>query len=219
MSKMFQVYGLGQALIPVLPPPLPFQNPPTSNQTNYEIGQVVYTPSPLPTSFYIYAGAGNWINFTASLSTLTGNSGGAISPTSGNINIVGSGSVSVAGAGSTLTISAVIPPSFTWVSPATTTTMLTNHGYLVRSGAQQTFTLPTTSAVGDVLEIIWVSGAGGWQIAQTANQQVRGGASITTLGNAGTVTSTGIGSAIHLVCTAVNTLWIMDFSVLNFTWV
>ena len=42
---------------------------------------------------------------TSSLATLTGNSGGALSPTASNINIVGSGGVSVAGAGSTLTIS------------------------------------------------------------------------------------------------------------------
>ena len=49
MAKMFQVYGIGQALIPVLPPPLPFENPPTSNQTNYEIGQLVYSPPKAPT--------------------------------------------------------------------------------------------------------------------------------------------------------------------------
>lgn len=61
MSKMFQVYGIGQALIPVLPPPLPFENPPTSNQTNYEIGQLVFTPPQAPTAFYMYAGGGNWI--------------------------------------------------------------------------------------------------------------------------------------------------------------
>lgn len=40
------------------------------------------------------------------VATLTGNTGGAISPTAGNINILGSGIISVAGAGSTLTISA-----------------------------------------------------------------------------------------------------------------
>jgi hypothetical protein len=61
MSKMFQVYGIGQALIPVLPPPLPFQSAPTSNQTNYEIGQVVFTPPTSPTAFYMYGGGGNWV--------------------------------------------------------------------------------------------------------------------------------------------------------------
>lgn len=66
MSKMFQVYGMGQALIPVLPPPLPFENAPNDNQTNYEIGQIVYTPPRAPTEFYIYAGAGNWVQLTDS---------------------------------------------------------------------------------------------------------------------------------------------------------
>lgn len=65
MSKMFQVYGIGQALIPVLPPPIPFQTPPTSNQTNYEIGQLVYSPAQSPTAFYLYAGSGNWVQFAS----------------------------------------------------------------------------------------------------------------------------------------------------------
>lgn len=64
MARMFQVYGIGQALIPVLPPPIGFQNAPTSNQDNYEIGQVVYTPPKNPTAFYIYAGGGSWIQIT-----------------------------------------------------------------------------------------------------------------------------------------------------------
>lgn len=60
MSKLFQAYGIGQPLIPVLPPPIPFENPPTSNQTNYSIGQVAFTPPLAPTAFYFYAGGGNW---------------------------------------------------------------------------------------------------------------------------------------------------------------
>lgn len=66
MSKMNQVYGIGQALIPVLPPPLPFQNAPTSNQTNYELGQVVFSPPRNPTAFYIYSGSGVWSQLLSS---------------------------------------------------------------------------------------------------------------------------------------------------------
>ena len=69
MSKLFQVYGIGQALIPVLPPPIGFENAPNSNQTNYEIGQVVYTPPKAPTAFYLYAGGGSWVE----ISTNSGN--------------------------------------------------------------------------------------------------------------------------------------------------
>jgi hypothetical protein len=71
MAKMFQVYGIGQALIPVLPPPLPFENAPNSNQTNYEIGQVVYTPPRAPTAFYIYAGGGVWSLFASGSGDVT----------------------------------------------------------------------------------------------------------------------------------------------------
>lgn len=51
--------------------------------------------------------------------TLTGNSGGAISPVAGNINTVGTGSITIAGAGNTLT---------------TQLTGLTNHNVLVGAG-------------------------------------------------------------------------------------
>ena len=67
MSKMFQVYGLGQAFIPVLPPPIPFKNPPSQYQKNYEIGQLVYSPPANPTAFYMYAGSGNWASWTSTI--------------------------------------------------------------------------------------------------------------------------------------------------------
>lgn len=60
MPKMFQCYGMGQALIPVLPPPIKFENAPTSNNDTYEPGQLVYTGSAGSYAFYIYAGAGVW---------------------------------------------------------------------------------------------------------------------------------------------------------------
>jgi len=71
MSKLFQVYGIGQALIPVLPPPIAFENAPTSSQTNYSVGQVVYTPGPTANAFYMYAGAGNWVEFATSSGSIT----------------------------------------------------------------------------------------------------------------------------------------------------
>lgn len=56
---------------------------------------------------------------TGLLKTLTGNTGGALSPTAGNISTVGTGSITIAGAGSTLT---------------TQLTGLTNHNVLVGAG-------------------------------------------------------------------------------------
>lgn len=126
MSKMFQVYGIGQALIPVLPPPLPFENAPTSNQTNYEIGQVVYTPPKNPTSFYIYAGGGNW-------SLLTSGSGDvvAVHGTTNQISVS-----TVAGVATVSLPSAIITPGSltTTTTLASTTTMTAGTGLTVTTG-------------------------------------------------------------------------------------
>jgi hypothetical protein len=64
MSRIYNAYGVGQALIPVFPAPLPFENAPTTNNVNFDVGQVVYTPPSNPTAFYIYAGGGVWEQLT-----------------------------------------------------------------------------------------------------------------------------------------------------------
>lgn len=64
--------------------------------------------------------AGNvTLNATGAGQTITGDTGGALSPTAGNWNLLGSGSITTAGAGSTLT---------------TQLTGLTNHSVLVGAG-------------------------------------------------------------------------------------
>lgn len=110
MSKMFQVYGIGQALINMLPPPLPFLNAPTVNQTNYEIGQVVFTPPNSPTAFYIYGGGGNWIEFATNT--------GAILAVNGTANQITATTI-----GGTVTLS--LPAAITTPGSLTTTTSLT----------------------------------------------------------------------------------------------
>src|ERR1700733_5446782 len=83
MSKLFQVYGLGQALIPVLPPPIKFQNAPTSTQTNYSVGQMVYVGDAGDVTFYLYEGDGVWLSLSASVgsvNSVTGSNGVDVSP-------------------------------------------------------------------------------------------------------------------------------------------
>lgn len=74
---------------------------------------------------------------SAVVETLTGNSGGAISPTAGNINTLGTGSITIAGAGSTLT---------------TQLTGLTNHAVLVGAGTATITNVGPTSTSGQVLQ-------------------------------------------------------------------
>ena len=109
MSKMFQVYGIGQALIPVLPPPLPFASAPTSNQTNYEIGQLVYTPAHSPTAFYLYGGGGNWIQFASNSGDII-----AVNGTANQVTVTTSAGVA--------TVS--LPSAITTPGSSTTTTSL-----------------------------------------------------------------------------------------------
>jgi hypothetical protein len=71
------------------------------------------------TNFSVDANGFVALSGTGALITLTGNTGGAISPTAGNINTLGTGSITIAGSGSTLT---------------TQLTGLTNHNVLVGAG-------------------------------------------------------------------------------------
>lgn len=154
MSKLFQVYGIGQALIPVLPPPLPFQNPPTVNQTNYEIGQLVFSPAVNPTAFWLYGGGGNWIEIASSAGDVLSVTGTAnqilASPTTGAVVLSligpytpaaytahgvligeGTGSIVATAAGTTgqvLTATTAADPAFAAIG---TNSGLTAHGVLL----------------------------------------------------------------------------------------
>lgn len=130
MSRMFQVYGVGQALFPVLPPPLPFENAPNSNQTNYEIGQLVYTPPRTPTAFYIYGGGGNWIELVTS--------SGAVISVLGTAN-----QITVTTVAGVATIS--LPSAITTPGSLTTTTSL-SAGTTVTAGTGITATTGNITA-------------------------------------------------------------------------
>ena len=69
--------------------------------------------------------------------TITGDTGGALSPTAGNWNVLGSGSITTAGAGSNLT---------------TQLTGLTNHALLVGAGTTTITKVGPTATAGQVLQ-------------------------------------------------------------------
>lgn len=89
------------------------------------------------TSFAVAATGFVTLSTTGVLKTLTGNSGGAISPTANNINTLGTGSITIAGAGSTLT---------------TQLTGLTNHAVLVGAGTATITNVGPTATAGQVLQ-------------------------------------------------------------------
>ena len=79
---------------------------PTSNDSNVQLFQS--WQNTVTKSFFVYSGAGAWVQVTSGtggdITSLPGDTGGALSPVAGNINIVGGSGVVVAGSGNTLTI-------------------------------------------------------------------------------------------------------------------
>lgn len=70
-----------------------------------------------------------------------------------------------------------------------TVTMTANTTYIINNGATLvTLTLPSAPVIGDTYNIIGGS-SGGWTIAQNASQQINQGATHTTAGVTGTLSS------------------------------
>jgi hypothetical protein len=63
-------------------------------------------------------------------------------------------------------------PSTTWVNVTGTTIMAQpNKGYVANNPARVTITLPVSPVIGDVIQVTG-AGAGGWMLAQNANQSI-----------------------------------------------
>ena len=79
-------------------------------------------------------------------------------------------------------------------------------GYYCASVSPITLTLPTVANVGAVF-CVNNFGTGGFTIAQNANQYIRIGTAVTTVGAGGSVASTAQGDSVYLVCVIENTAW------------
>ena len=88
--------------------------------------------------------------------------------------------------------------------------MATNNGYIANNAGLVTVTLPTTLALGDIVEVVG-KGAGGWKIAQNAGQTIHFGSLDTTAGTGGSLASTNRYDSIALRCITADT----DLSVLG----
>lgn len=101
----------------------------------------------------------------ATVNTLTGNTGGPISPVAGNINVVGDGTtVTVAGAGNTLTITALTNQLFHYTNVAATpyVVLLTDYYLSINTSALAiTIQLPNAPAASRTFTIKDRTGAAG----------------------------------------------------------
>ena len=130
---------------------------------------------------------GNGTNYT--LATITAGTGVTVTNGSGSITVASTGFGG-------------------WVEETGATRSLTvNQRVIGNRSTAQTFTLPTTAALGDEIQIIQ-SGAGAITIAQNASQQINWGASSTTAGTGGSLTSPAAWSRVDLVCVTTNNIWV-----------
>lgn len=245
MGKLNQCYGIGAGIIYTLPAPIAFENAPTTGNTNYAVGQVVFTPGPIASDFYIYAGNGNWVlfatgsgdilNIIATAPVAVSISGGVATVSlTGPSNVttltnhgvvVGQGTSAVA-ATSAGTIGqflvsngAAADPTFQTATPQLVVTpvagasqaTLSNHTYIANAAGLTTFTLPTTSAVGDIIQIVGSQlNTGGWTVTYTTGQSIRGptSSSTTTTGNAASAAAAG--QCMNIICTLANLTWVIQ---------
>lgn len=181
-----QVYGAQGTPIPgVFQPPVIATRDPTSSDYNFKVGRQWVNKS-TPSMWFLGAkasGSATWIaagsGATGGVVTVTGDSGGARSPTAGNMNLLGTANqIGVAGSGSTLTWS--LPSAITTPGSLTTTTSLT---------ATTTVTAGTgiTATTGNI-----VASAG--NISSTAGSVSAGtsvAATTTVTGGTGVIATTG----------------------------
>lgn len=130
--------------------------------------------------------------------TITGDSGGALSPTAGNWNILGRSGSKTAGSGSTLTVRS--PP---YADQGGSTTVTLNSGNFATAAI--TLTTPATAGLadGDALEFVATNGV---LVVQLAATQVAHIGTLTSSA-AGTLTSTATGDALILRYQASTNDW------------
>jgi hypothetical protein len=86
-----------------------------------------------------------------------------------------------------------------------TKAMVVNTSYAANRAGGVAFSLPATSAIGSVVEVIGKDGL--WSITQAAGQQIFVSNQNTTLGAGGVLTATHLGDCITLRCITADTIW------------
>jgi len=108
MVKKTRAYGIQRPLEDVFPVPVIALRTPTSSDTNYELGQIwVYkTTGAIYGLANVASGSATWSLLgpgASDVDTLTGDSGGAISPVGGNITLTGGTNITTVGTAGTIT--------------------------------------------------------------------------------------------------------------------
>ena len=111
MAKISLGVGVYTPTLEIMPPPVLFTRAPLATDRNFSYGQIWVYKNGDNATIYVYGGQeadGDAIWSLASpgaseVDTLTGDSGGALSPSGGNITLAGGTNIATSGSGSTIT--------------------------------------------------------------------------------------------------------------------
>lgn len=133
---------------------------------------------------------------------------GTATPSGHAFTIAGGTNIDTSASGATVTVNATGFAAYNWVVETGATRALSvMQGVFGNRGTAQTFTLPTTSAVGDCIEVVQM-GAGAITIDYTTNQLIHFGTQDSTT-TSGTLVTTNQWDAIKLVCNVANLEWVV----------
>lgn len=94
----------------------------------------------------------------------------------------------------------------TWAAVTANGNLVANTGTLANKASLLTLTLPTTSAVGDIIEVAGMN-AGLWKVTQNASQKIHFGVRDSTIGTSGSIQSSFTYDAVKLICVVANLEW------------
>ncbi len=131
--------------------------------------------------------------------------GGDAAPNMAVATLTAGNNISIANAQNAITITAAGAHDV-WEVISASQTLDPDTSYVCAGGGALDLLLPPTSAVGDMI-VVLLDGSTSWSITQADGQQVRYGNSETTLGAAGSITSTLQGDSLTLVCVVADSRW------------
>lgn len=143
--------------------------------------------------------------------------GSAVAPNIRPATLTAGAGINITNGAGSITVTNTGGSGITWSVVAVNTLGATNNGYITNDPVNIDVSLPAVSAVGDTFEILRNIGGGSWSISQGAGQQILAANSQTTVGVAGSVTSTNMGDSITLICIVPNLTWGMSAIVGNLT--
>ncbi len=181
MGKITRAPGIERAFDDIFPVPVKSSRAPTSSDLKYPLGQVwVRTDT---AQIYILAqlssGSATWAISSpgsSDVDTLTGDSGGALSPSSGNITLAGGTNVTSVGSGSTIT--------FNLDAAITLATSVTSALYTTAAATDLLITAVSTKDI-----ILKMSDAGGVQKVSFTDSA---DAEVASIDSDGAFTTTGL---------------------------